>query len=405
MPGRMPARPGNWTLVASARVSARTSVGASSSRAKRSDVVERRVDVGRRRAAELGAEPERREHGCVQVLGERHLRRARRLRPRRLEADVRVDPPRARPGERRPVALEREPRGVREQMADRRSGRAGRLVEVDGALLGGDEAREGGHQLRHRGASRNVRRAVAARAETSPPAPEDGGRCVRHVPRVDLTQRLHAVDTRRVDRQLVSAVLARWPPSVGYSRAVRRRERTCQVAGTAPVMTDGGIPRPTRTARRGAASRSSSAALSELGARPEHVVRTRIYLTRAERLARGRPRARRGLRRSPSGLDDAVAAAAPRPALAGRDRGGRDRLNRGVASAWTASFRQHHEQGSWPRTAASSSTRSARAIRTRSASRRSTCSSTRPRSTSSSTSTPSWPRSRAASWSRSSGRS
>src|SRR5260370_858425 len=69
--------------------------------------------------------------------------------------------------------------------------------------------------------------------------------------------------------------------TVGYSRAVRAGD-VVSVAGTAPVMPDGGDP---PTDAYGQAKRCLEimvAALAELGAGPEHVVRTRTYLTRAE---------------------------------------------------------------------------------------------------------------------------
>jgi enamine deaminase RidA (YjgF/YER057c/UK114 family) len=69
--------------------------------------------------------------------------------------------------------------------------------------------------------------------------------------------------------------------TVGYSRAVRVGDMV-SVAGTAPVMPDGGDPPadPYCQARR--CLEILVAALAELGAGPEHVVRTRTYLTRAE---------------------------------------------------------------------------------------------------------------------------
>jgi enamine deaminase RidA (YjgF/YER057c/UK114 family) len=83
-----------------------------------------------------------------------------------------------------------------------------------------------------------------------------------------------------MERRRVEAVSA-FAAAVGYSRAVRVGERVL-VAGTAPVMP--GDADPPRDAY-GQASRCLEiivAALAELGARPEHVVRTRVYLTRAE---------------------------------------------------------------------------------------------------------------------------
>ena len=65
-------------------------------------------------------------------------------------------------------------------------------------------------------------------------------------------------------------------PRVGFSRAVRVGPRIL-VSGTAPVWPDGSCdPDPENQARRCLAI--ILAALSELGARPTDVVRTRTYL-------------------------------------------------------------------------------------------------------------------------------
>jgi enamine deaminase RidA (YjgF/YER057c/UK114 family) len=82
------------------------------------------------------------------------------------------------------------------------------------------------------------------------------------------------------DRRVVPAV-SPWATTVGYSRAVRVGDQI-HVSGTAPVMPDGASP---PTDPYGQASRCLEiivAALAELGARPEHVVRTRVYLTSAD---------------------------------------------------------------------------------------------------------------------------
>jgi enamine deaminase RidA (YjgF/YER057c/UK114 family) len=76
-----------------------------------------------------------------------------------------------------------------------------------------------------------------------------------------------------VERQLVPAVSPQ-AATVGYSRAVRDG-RHVHVAGTAPI----GDPVPSGAydqARR--CLEIMTAALSEVGARPEDVVRTRVYL-------------------------------------------------------------------------------------------------------------------------------
>jgi enamine deaminase RidA (YjgF/YER057c/UK114 family) len=83
-----------------------------------------------------------------------------------------------------------------------------------------------------------------------------------------------------MDRLLVPAV-SPMAATVGYSRAVRVGD-SVSVAGTAPVMADGGDPPedPYGQARR--CLEIILASLAEVGAGPEHVVRTRVYLTRAE---------------------------------------------------------------------------------------------------------------------------
>ena len=66
----------------------------------------------------------------------------------------------------------------------------------------------------------------------------------------------------------------------GYSRAVRVGERI-SVAGTAPVWPDGSCdPDPTAQARR--CCEIIAAALEELGASLEDVVRTRMFVTSTE---------------------------------------------------------------------------------------------------------------------------
>ena len=67
-----------------------------------------------------------------------------------------------------------------------------------------------------------------------------------------------------------------YEPVIGFSRALRVGNRVV-VSGTAPVWPDGSCdPDPAAQARR--CLEIIVAALEEAGARPEHVVRTRIYL-------------------------------------------------------------------------------------------------------------------------------
>lgn len=66
----------------------------------------------------------------------------------------------------------------------------------------------------------------------------------------------------------------------GFCRALRVGDRV-EVAGTAPIWPDGSCdPDPAVQARR--CLEIVVAALAEVGAGPEHVIRTRIYLTRRE---------------------------------------------------------------------------------------------------------------------------
>ena len=68
--------------------------------------------------------------------------------------------------------------------------------------------------------------------------------------------------------------------TVGYSRAVRVGDLV-SVAGTAPVMPKGADPPQDPYGQAKRCLEIIVAALAEVGAGPEHVVRTRIYLTDA----------------------------------------------------------------------------------------------------------------------------
>jgi enamine deaminase RidA (YjgF/YER057c/UK114 family) len=81
------------------------------------------------------------------------------------------------------------------------------------------------------------------------------------------------------ERQRISSG-SPYEPRIGFSRAVRVGDRVL-VAGTAPVWPDGSCdPDPEVQARR--CLEIIVAALAEAGAGPEHVVRTRMYITRAQ---------------------------------------------------------------------------------------------------------------------------
>lgn len=78
------------------------------------------------------------------------------------------------------------------------------------------------------------------------------------------------------DRQLISSG-SPFEPVIGFSRAVRVGDRVA-VAGTAPIWPDGSCdPDPEAQAAR--CLEIILAALAEAGAAPEHVVRTRMFLT------------------------------------------------------------------------------------------------------------------------------
>jgi enamine deaminase RidA (YjgF/YER057c/UK114 family) len=78
-----------------------------------------------------------------------------------------------------------------------------------------------------------------------------------------------------MDRQIVPAVSPQ-AATVGYSRAVRAGKHVF-VAGTAPVGTDSSDAY--EQARR--CLQIITEALDHVGAKPEHVVRTRVYLVDA----------------------------------------------------------------------------------------------------------------------------
>lgn len=71
-----------------------------------------------------------------------------------------------------------------------------------------------------------------------------------------------------------------YEPVVGYSRAVRVGDHIF-VAGTAPIMPDGADPPSDPYGQAKRCFEIILAALADAGARPEHVVRTRVFLTDA----------------------------------------------------------------------------------------------------------------------------
>ena len=72
-----------------------------------------------------------------------------------------------------------------------------------------------------------------------------------------------------------------WERTIGYSRAVVAGDHV-YVSGTAPVMPDGADPPRDAYAQARRCLEIILEALAEAGARPDDVVRTRMFLTRAE---------------------------------------------------------------------------------------------------------------------------
>jgi enamine deaminase RidA (YjgF/YER057c/UK114 family) len=83
-----------------------------------------------------------------------------------------------------------------------------------------------------------------------------------------------------VERQTVSAQSS-FADVVGYSRAVRVGQHVF-VAGTAPIMADRSDPPYDAYGQAERCLEIIVDALKEVGAAPEHVVRTRIYLVDAD---------------------------------------------------------------------------------------------------------------------------
>lgn len=81
------------------------------------------------------------------------------------------------------------------------------------------------------------------------------------------------------DRQRVSSG-SPFEPAIGFSRAIRVGERVL-VSGTGPVWPDGSCPDDAAAQARRCLD-IVLAALAEVGAAPEHVVRTRMFLTSVE---------------------------------------------------------------------------------------------------------------------------
>ncbi len=138
-PGTTPTRPGNATVVAARTVAGADQRRPEQLRRQRGEVADRPVEALRRPLLQARVvHPERRQDPLAEDRLERPARPLPDQRAEGVEPRVRVDPPR--PGRREAgLALEREPRRVGEQMADGRSRRTGRLVEVEQAAVGGDQ--------------------------------------------------------------------------------------------------------------------------------------------------------------------------------------------------------------------------------------------------------------------------
>ena len=79
---------------------------------------------------------------------------------------------------------------MREQVANRRAGRSGGLVEIDDSFLRGDERCERGDRLRDRGEPNRARRVAVCR--NLPVRIDDTGGRELDRPAVDLAECLHA---------------------------------------------------------------------------------------------------------------------------------------------------------------------------------------------------------------------
>ena len=208
----------------------------------------------------------------VEVVGERHLGALGNQLGSNLEPVVRVDA--APPGRRdRRACIERQPRGVGEQVAKGGPGRACRLVEIDEALFGGDQNGDSGRELRHGGKGEHpVGVAVDALDATRDC---DGGMAAR--PGVDLPQGLHRRQAIGVERQRISSG-SPFEARFGYSRAVRVGDRIL-VAGTAPIMPDNADPPTGAYEQAQVCLGIIGRALTEAGASLDDVVRSRVYVT------------------------------------------------------------------------------------------------------------------------------
>ena len=103
---------------------------------------------------------------------------------------------------------------------------------------------------------------------------------IRRGPILDLPQRIHGGDAKGMNRRLISSGAA-FEERVGYSRAVVA-DGYVWVSGTAPIMPDDADPPADAYGQARRCLEVVAAALAEAGATLDNVVRTRIYLTRAD---------------------------------------------------------------------------------------------------------------------------
>src|SRR5712691_2202646 len=165
-----------------------------------------------------------------------------------------------------------------EQVAHGRALGPRRLVEVDHSLLGGDELGERRDELRHRSPAEDVLPPAMHRDDLGP-ARDTRGRMLR-APIVDLSERSHAAILGPMEKRLISSGAA-FEDRVGYSRAVVAGGHVW-VSGTAPIMPGDEDPPADAYGQARRCLEIVEAALAEAGASLEDVVRTRIYVTRAD---------------------------------------------------------------------------------------------------------------------------
>ena len=138
--------------------------------------------------SERRAETERHEHGLAEVLGKRHLGAGGDVLGEDEVPRVRVDPPLAGLPQRR-RRVPRETGRVRQQVPDGRAFGPRRLVQVERALLGGDQRRVGDDRLRD-GAPAEAVIDVAVLGDDRVGSRDTGGSMLGR-PRLDLAERFH----------------------------------------------------------------------------------------------------------------------------------------------------------------------------------------------------------------------